>query len=368
MRHLLARILSSSATVLVAAPTLIVAPHIAQASTDWSFSGTASTVERGSKRVTITGDLTAPSIPSGVAYFGAQPEDFYRITDVCLVREGTQDPDFSQVFNHQDPRCRRWNFSTLQKYGSYGASPGSTHFVEWDFSAADGPGRYVVKFFQDQVDVISTARTIPGTPTIEIVEEVSRTATTAVTPSPTAVVGSTVDIGAVYTVRWSDGIETEEAPKRALTLLQTRPVGSTTWETESEESPHALSIRESVEARYLINGEVSTPVLITAIAPTSRTRFSSVVANSKRIFRGSPLVLQATMDALYTDRMWRPAQRERVQVQFSRTGRGGWKKVANAWISRGATRKNLMPTQSGFWRFRASDSASKAVFVRLLKP
>lgn len=334
-----------------------------QASSGWAFTGSAEPPARGQTKVTIKGDLKAPSNPSGITNSGFIENDWHGIDGICLVRVGTKEPNSTDVFNDWEPRCTRWSFPKKSN-GYYGVAPGSTNYIEWELNAADGPGTYVVKFFDPAV--YGTIQTLPGIGPVEIVGELSRTPTTKVQPSTNIVQGDEITLSAIIAVKWTDGVVTDEPPTRASTTLQVRQVGTLTWETAANESPHAETAKESFEARYLIDGQISQPVLISVIKPTSQLRFSSIKVNNPRLFKGSPLTLEATMDSQYTDEQWRPTPKQRIKVQFSTKSRGGWVDISNAWVTKGAVRKNLIPTRSGYWRFTADGKSSGTVLVRVL--
>lgn len=353
----------AASIVCTAVLTLTLLTSPTHASSGWSFTGAIEPPARGKTKVVIKGDLKAPSNRSGIINSGFIENDWHGINGICLIRVGTKEPNSTDVFNDWDPRCKRWSFPSKSN-GYYGVAPGSTNYIEWELIAADGPGTYVVKFFDPAI--YGMTQTLPGIAPVEIVGELSRTPTTKAEPSTSIVQGDELTLSAVIAVKWTDGVITEVPPVRSSTTLQSRQVGSMTWKTAAEESPHTAIAEESFEARYLIDGQTSQSVLISVITPTSQLRFSSIKANSTRLFKGSPLTLAATMDSQYTDEQWRPTPKQRVKVQFSTKSRGGWVDMGNAWVTKGAVRKNFIPTRSGFWRFSVDAKTSETVFVRIL--
>lgn len=345
-------------TAMVLCSIGVAQPQAAVAATDWLFSGTVVLDNVTSGEITINGDFTAPTVGGWLSEDETGMPGTYDLDYVCLIKRGDPNPDVSAVANYKVQSCRAGN-TTFRL--------GATKNLEYNVYASAGAGVYDL-WLHTSPSSGATWVAPTGAPSLSVVLPV-KSNPSIVASAASVVAGGRVTFEAVHQITWSDGhVTSEPLGDLESAELQGRMVGASAWQEIGAGSPFTVILNDSVEARYLINREPSSPMLVTAIRETSKSRLTAPVPSKAAVFQGAPFALRFGGMTLYDDDQWRPTRRAKIDIQFSPSGKGRWVSVATSWINDGSGSKNLRATVSGYWRVRTDKAASPATLVRVKKP
>jgi hypothetical protein len=317
------------------------------ADTGYSFTGTITRPERwdGSDvPASIEGDLTMPNWDSGgvrILYLkqagSTQRQGIY--VSVGGARERYELPGAGTFFI----RGRIFDLQPCVQY-----------------TIVVGPGGAVSNWQPASGDLVASFE-VPCVRTRTTISRVS---------AERVVLGETVIVEAVAVRSWSDGFRSED-PINGQCILQFRATGGGPW-TDASSGPCSASHSPTVpgDYRFLVNGQVTDPVFVNVVRPTSANRVSGVTVSPSSAVANVPLVFSGVLETQYDDEVWRPAPvGTAYELQFLADGGSGWSRLASERVTRAGVVSVRWPMLgSGRFRIVAGSATSESVAVIEVKP
>ena len=214
---------------------------------------------------------------------------------------------------------------------------------------------------------------VPLTPkTISVVKQTALTGQT-VTSSSKLYAGEKFRLSLEHVISWSDGVTTTQ-PAPALRYhykLQDRPLGTSAWATTDMDGPSIEVVADTPrEFRILDGQQVSKPVTVDVIRPTSAREIADVTLSPTAAIAGATLTLTGVLRSQYTDQTWRPSPAGTTyEVQFLPQSADSWLRLYESTIEEPGEISIQFPmTGTGRYRLASSDGVSASVEVVAIIP
>ena len=341
----------------------------------WSFTGSVVTPDRYGGPVSVEGDV---HIPAGFECLGSRSSQFF-INYSCalaLVPEAADGsiptlipgPDHNQPSHVRAVALAPGNSTgstTVFVSGSLSSIPAGTRFrwvvadVSWRIGCGGGTCPYETRI---------TPYLIDFAPPVYIPVQTSNAYSTRANSS-NVLVGESVTLRMVRSVTWSDGVVTEEPVTGSLTL-QFRATGSGSWVQVGSGNNVVVSPTQPGDFRFLRDGQVTDPVFVNVVRPSSAVRFSQVAVSPASAVANSVVEISASAETQYDDLVWRPSPADTaVELQFLAEGGSAWSRVASSKatdVGRVLFRWPMLG--SGRFRLVSGSAVSETVAVSEIRP
>lgn len=194
--------------------------------------------------------------------------------------------------------------------------------------------------------------------------------TTSRSSSSSVTLGESVTVSVSSHVVWSDGLESDE-PVAGLFELQWRATGAGQWqEVASGSSSLTVSPTAPGDYRFLIDGQITPPVYVNVVRPTSANRLANVAVTPTTAMANVSLGFSATIETQYDDQKWRPSPiGTTVELQFLAEGSTAWTRVAATTVTAAGSVAMRWPMLgTGRFRLTSGGAISESVAVTAIVP
>lgn len=332
---------------------------VATPSPSYHFVGVISSPERGKKIVHVNGDLVVD--PVGCP---RSPVDGHLpyYTNAGFVPVGQH-----SEWTHERAPVHYSRFQSAAFLDSYVTLAAGTyelrmwgHYYEPDGSVFRDCG----KLSGQTVTVVDRVVTVRG-----------------ITADDTTIIqGARTAVHFTERITWTDGVTTETVPRQAAGLsLQVRVLGTAAWSTESRTYPafetnaHTRRVvmpSESVEYRFLQNGEPSRSLVVTVAQPTLGRIVDSASVSDSEVMMGATIEIAARLQTQYTDGVWRPSPAGTAfEVQFLPAAGAEWIRLYRDAIEDAGDARLRIPVQgAGRYRITSGGGVGPSIAVALAQP